>query len=328
MNIKKLTRSIIFSVICLAVIFVVNFFLPRLMPGDPLGHLIGSDDASAMSPEQYEEYYHMLGLDKSLGEQFADYTKNIFSGKLGYSIHYGRDVADVINEKIPRTLQIALPAWIISAVIALVLGTVAGYKKSRPFERITTSAMVTIDTVPTFLMAMLVLIVFAYELRLLPFGSLNSVVVPDNGFMAFLDRLKHLILPVLTMVLVSTPKKYILMRSVTAKAVDEKYIVYAKARGLKNCTVLFGHIFPNVGQPFISMLGTSFGKILSGAIVVEMIFSIDGMGMLVSRAISDMDYPVLQAALMVIAVSVILSNLISDMMCVLIDPKQKQAEGV
>ena len=323
---KRLTRSIIFSIVALAVIFVVNFFLPRLMPGDPLSFLIGAEEG--ISQEEYDRYYHEMGLDKSLGEQFADYVDNLFHGRLGYSYHHGRDVGEVLRQKIPRTLQIAFPAWLISALIALMLGAYAGYKRRKGFDRITSGAMVIFDTVPTFLMAMLLLIVFAYELNLLPFGSLNSAVTPDNAFLAFADRLKHLILPVLTIVLVSTPKKYLLMRSAAAKAVDEKYIVYARARGLSTPVIVFKHVFPNVGQPFISMLGTGFGKILAGSIVVEMIFSIDGMGMLVSRAITDMDYPVLQASLMLIALSVIISNLIADIICVLISPKQAQTEGV
>jgi len=298
------------------------------MPGDPLGHLIGADENTTISKEQYDEYYVRLGLDKSMGEQFLDYVDDVFHGRLGYSIHYGRDVGDVIGEKIPRTLQIALPAWIISALLAFWLGTLAGYKRHKPFDGIMTGAMVTADTVPTFLMAMVLLIVFAYELKLLPLGSLNSPIIPDNPLGAFADRLQHLILPVATIVLASTPKKYIMMRNVTAKAVDEKYIVYARARGLSQSAVLCRHVFPNVGQPFISMLGTSFGKILSGSIVVEMIFSIDGMGMLVNRAIGDMDYPMLQASLMIIAFSVVISNLIADIICLLIDPKQRLREDV
>lgn len=323
---KKLTRSIAFSIVALTLILLVNFFLPRLMPGDPLAFLIGSDEG--ISEEEYNEYYHAMGLDKPIGEQFADYLDNLFHGRLGYSYHHGRDVGEVLKEKLPRTLLIAFPAWIISALIALLLGIYAGYRRRGLFDRLTSGAMVVADTAPTFLMAMLLLIVFAYELNWLPFGALNSAIAPEGALSAFADRLRHLVLPVLTIVLASTPKKYLLMRSAAAKAADEKYIVYARARGLSTPAVLFRHVFPNVGQPFIAMLGTGFGKILSGSIVVEMIFSIDGMGMLVSRAITDMDYPVLQAAFMIIALSVIASNLIADLICLLIGPRQGGAESL
>lgn len=325
MSAKKLARSIIFSAVALAAIVIVNFFLPRLMPGDPLAFLIGADD-SAISAEEYDEYYSEMGLDKPLSEQFADYLGNLFQGRLGYSFHHGRDVGEILGDKLSRTLQIAFPAWIISAIIALLLGMLAGYKRHKIFDGITSSAMVVLDTVPTFLMAMLLLIIFAYGLGWFPFGALNSTVVPANAFLAFLDRLKHLVLPILAIVLASTPKKYLLMRNVTAKAVNEKYIVYARAKGLSTTTVLFRHIFPNVGQPFISMLGTSFGKILAGSIVVEAIFSIDGMGLLVSRAINDLDYPMLQGALLVISAAVIASNLFSDIICMLIGGRRGEED--
>lgn len=292
------------------------------MPGDPVMNLIGVEDRE-FTQEEYDYYYHAMGLDKSLGEQFGDYIAGIFKGELGFSYHLGRDVGEVIREKIPRTLQIAFPAWILSAVIAYLLGTLAGSKRGKLGDTMLTGSLVVVDTVPTFLMAMLMLIVFAYELNILPLGSLNSVIIPSNPFLAFLDRLKHLILPVLTLVLVSTPSKYLMMRNTAAKAMDEKYVVYARARGLKMSNIRGRHIFTNVGQPFITMLGASFGGMLSGSIIIELIFSIDGMGLLVNQAINNNDYTVLQAALFYIAVSVILANFIADVICTLIDPRQR-----
>lgn len=319
---KKLINSLIFSIVCLAAIFIVNFFLPRLMPGDPLTFLMGADE-SEFTQEDYDYYYHEMGLDKPLSQQFADYVKGLFKGELGYSYHYGKDVGGVIAQKIPRTLQIAFPAWIISALLAYFLGTHAGFKRGSVGDGLLTGGMVLIDTVPTFLVGILLLIIFAFELKALPFGSLNSVIVPSDPFAAFLDRLEHLVLPVLTIVLVSTPKKYLLIRNAAASAMDEKYIVYARARGVKGIGIRTRHMFCNIGQPFISMLGTSFGQILAGSIVVEMIFSIDGMGMLTNRAIMEMDYPMLQATLLIVALSVIIAHFITDVICVLITPRAK-----
>lgn len=320
---KKLTYSVIFSVISLIAIIVFNFFLPRLMPGDPLGFLMGGDDA-ALSAEEYAYYFHQMGLDKPVIVQFFNYLGELFSGKLGYSYVQGRDVSAVIFEKIPRTLQIAIPAWIITAVLALVFGMNAGYKKGRALDSSITLTMVIIDTVPTFLMAMLIIIIFSYEANLFPLGSLNSINPPENGFLFFMDRLWHLTLPILTIVIVSLPKKYILMRNLTAQTVNEKYVLYARARGVSHGSLLYRHVFPNIGQPFISMLGTSFGRTVSGSVIVELIFSIDGMGMLVNNAISALDFPMLRAALLIISAFIIISQLISDIICYLITPKQRE----
>lgn len=319
---KKLLTSLIFSIICLVAIFVVNFFLPRLMPGDPLAFLMGAEDAE-FTQEDYDYYYHEMGLDQPLSKQFGNYIKDLFHGNLGYSYHYGKDVSKVIAQKIPRTLQVVLPAWIISAVLAYFLGTYAGYKKGTLIDSTVTGGMVVLDTMPSFLVGILLLIIFAYQLKLLPFGNLSSTIPPESSGLKIADRIEHLVLPVLSIVLISTPNKYMLMRNTTAKAMGENYIVYAQSRGLSGSKIRIKHIFCNIGQPFISMLGTSFGHILSGSIVIEKIFSIDGMGMLTNTAIMDMDYPMLQATLMIIAVCVIISHFVTDIICALITPRAK-----
>lgn len=319
---KKLTYSIAFSIISLFAVIIFNFFLPRLMPGDPLGFLMGGDD-SALSREDYAYYYHEMGLDKPLIEQFSDYLANLFTGRLGYSYVQGRDVGEVIAEKIPRTLQVALPAWLITAILALILGMKAGSKRGGALDSSLTVGMVITDTVPTFLMAMLVLIVFSYEADLFPLGSLNSVAAPNGGIIFFFDRLWHLTLPVFTLVVVSLPKKYLLMRNLTAQSMREKYVLYAEARGVGKNRLLFFHVFPNICQPFIAMLGSSLGKTISGSVIVELIFSIDGMGMLVNDAVASLDYPTLAASLFVITVCIIFSQLISDILCYYVTPKRE-----
>lgn len=316
---KRICKSLIFSLLALAAIFIVNFFLPRLIPGDPLQHLTGADD-KAITQEQYDQLYHDMGLDKPLGEQFASYIKGTFNGELGFSYHHGKDAADIIREKIPRTLQVALPAWLISAFLAYVLGLRAGFKK----RSLLSGGMVILDAVPSFLIAILLLIVFSFKLELLPFGALNSTIPPSTAGGRLLDRILHLILPVLTLVLATTPKKFLLMRNTAASAADLPYVAYAKSKGLRPGRIRRMHIFPNVSAPFISMLGTSFGHMIAGSIIVEKIFSIDGIGMLVNRAIADLDYPVLQASLLIIAVSVIVSNFIADVICALCDPRQRR----
>lgn len=316
--IKNILRRVIFSLISLAMIVVVNFFLPRLMPGDPVYSLIGADE-EYITQEQYDFYYHKLGLDKPLTEQFGEYLKTLFSGSFGYTYHYQKEVSEVIREKIPATMQLALPSIVISALLALLLGLKAGYKKNKLFDNVVTTGAVAVNAVPTFLMAMLLLVLCAYKWRILPYGGLNSIVTPADPFLAFLDRIKHLILPVTTLVLVSTPSKYLMMRNTTIS--DEKYVLYAKARGVSDFSVKLKHIFRNICQPFIVLVGMSFGKMLSGSIVVEIIFSIDGMGMLINQAIINRDFAILQGCLFLIAIMVIFANLVTDFVCVLADPR-------
>ncbi len=317
---KKIGKSLIFSIIALVAIFVVNFFLPRLMPGDPLANLVGADE-KAITQQEYDALYHEMGLDLPLGKQFANYVSDLFKGEWGYSYHQGKDVGGVIFEKIPRTLQITLPAWILSAVLACWLGLVAGNAKSRIKDIGITGGMMLADAIPTFLLAILFLILFAFEWHVLPSGGLNSPFAKNT----FADRLLHLVLPVATLTIVSTPKKYLLVRNQSANIQDEPYMTYARAKGLNNARLESVHAFPNISSAFISMLGTSFGHMIAGSIIIEKVFSIDGVGMLVNRAISDKDFPMLQGALLVIALSVIVSNFIADAIAVLSDPRQRRA---
>lgn len=317
---KKIGKSLIFSIIALVAIFVVNFFLPRLMPGDPLANLVGADE-KAITQQEYDALYHEMGLDLPLGKQFANYVSDLFKGEWGYSYHQGKDVGGVIFEKIPRTLQITLPAWILSAVLACWLGLVAGNAKSRVKDIGITGGMMLADAIPTFLLAILFLILFAFEWQVLPSGGLNSPFAKNT----FADRLLHLVLPVATLTIVSTPKKYLLVRNQSANIQDEPYMTYARSKGLNNARLESVHAFPNISSAFISMLGTSFGHMIAGSIIIEKVFSIDGVGMLVNRAISDKDFPMLQGALLVIALSVIVSNFIADAIAVLSDPRQRRA---
>lgn len=317
---KKIGKSLIFSIIALVAIFVVNFFLPRLMPGDSLANLVGADE-KAITQQEYDALYHEMGLDLPLGKQFANYVSDLFKGEWGYSYHQGKDVGGVIFEKIPRTLQITLPAWILSAVLACWLGLIAGNAKSRVKDIGITGGMMLADAIPTFLLAILFLILFAFEWQVLPSGGLNSPFAKNT----FADRLLHLVLPVATLTIVSTPKKYLLVRNQSANIQDEPYMTYARAKGLNNARLESVHAFPNISSAFISMLGTSFGHMIAGSIIIEKVFSIDGVGMLVNRAISDKDFPMLQGALLVIALSVIVSNFIADAIAVLSDPRQRRA---
>ncbi len=317
---KRITKTLIFSIVALAALLAVNFFLPRLMPGDPLANLVGADETT-LSQEQYDELYHEAGLDLPLGKQFANYLSGLFKGDLGYSYHRGGDVGAIILEKIPRTLQITLPAWILSALLAFWLGLVAGGRKSSLLDAGISGGMMILDSVPTFLFAIVLLILFAFEWKILPSGGLNSPFAQN----LFGDRLLHLILPVATLTFVSVPKKFLLVRNQSANVQDTQYMTYARAKGLSEVRLNTAHVFPNISGAFISMLGTSFGHMIAGSIVIEKVFSVDGVGMLVNRAIFDKDFPMLQGTLLVLAISVIVSNFIADVICALCDPRQRKA---
>ena len=313
-------KRILTSLICLFLIILFNFALPRLMPGDTVLMLVGMDEDS-VGEEQYEYYAEKTGANRPVYEQFWDYLKVIFTGDLGYSYHHNAPITELIAKRLPNTLQIALPAVLLSALIAMVLGCFMGMKKGSPLERGVTVVQIIVDAVPGFLLGLLLLIAFAFQLKLLPMGSLNSIRVPDEPLLAFWDRVKHLILPVMTIVIGAVPAKYLMVCNTVAMQRNEKYVLYARAKGLSDTRIVFQHIFPNICQPFLTMVGMNMGFVVSGSLVIETIFSIKGMGSLMAQAISARDYPVLQGCLFVSALVIVAANLLTDILCVMLDPK-------
>ena len=171
------------------------------------------------------------------------------------------------------------------------------------------------------LLALLLLALFAFRLGWLPMGALNSLRVPEGG--ALRDRIWHLILPVGTLVLGSVPPKYLMLCSTVARQREEKYVLYARSRGMGEAKIAFTQILPNICQPFLTMVGMNMGFLLSGSLVIENIFSIKGMGSLMMQAVTARDYPVLQGCLFVSALMVVLFHLLTDLLCLLLDPKAR-----
>lgn len=313
-------KKIVTSVICLAVILVFNFALPRLMPGDTVLMLVGMDEG-VVSADEYAFYAEKTGANKPLLQQFGEYLLGVFRGDLGYSYHHKAEVSQLILRRLPATLQLALPAVILSSLIALALGCLMGMKKGRPEENAVTGMQIALDAVPSFLLALLLLALFAFRLGWLPMGALNSLRVPEGG--ALRDRIWHLILPVGTLVLGSVPPKYLMLCSTVARQREEKYVLYARSRGMGEAKIAFTQILSNICQPFLTMVGMNMGFLLSGSLVIENIFSIKGMGSLMMQAVTARDYPVLQGCLFVSALMVVLFHLLTDLLCLLLDPKAR-----
>jgi peptide/nickel transport system permease protein len=225
--------------------------------------------------------------------------------------------------RIPNTLQLAIPSIFLAAFLGMILGCTMGYTNNHRLDKGVTTAFIILNAIPSFLLAMIIVTCFAFKLRLFPLGGLNSIIVPANPFLAFVDRIRHLVLPVITIVLLSTPPKYMMVRNTVKNAVKEKYVLYAKARGLSSFRIKFVHIFKNVCPPFITLVGLNLAFIISGSMITEIIFSINGMGELLYEAAIYRDFPTLQGCFFIISIIVICANVLTDITCVMIDPKQR-----
>lgn len=322
---KKHVKNIAVALVCFLVVVVLNFALPRLLPGDPIAYLTGMAEED-MTPAQYAWYEEALHLNESLPVQFGYYIKSLLDGTLGYSYKKEAVVSALISERIGYTLQITLPSVVLSTVIGLVWGLHCGYKKDSLMDKLSVSGLIVLNGVPAFLLGLVLVIVFAFQNRWFPYAGLNDPDAVKGTFAYFIDRLHHLCLPVLTLTVSALPSRFLLMRNTARKIAEEKYVLYAKTRGLSDRKIQFGYMLKNIAQPFITMVGMSVSLCIGGSLVVENIFSIRGMGKLLSEAVYTLDYPLMQGILFVTTGIMVLSIVLTDIACILIDPKVRLGE--
>ena len=317
---KKYLRSILTALVCFLIVLALNFLLPRLLPGDPIAYLTGYSEEE-MTPAQIEAYADALHLNDSLPRQFLYYLASLLDGTLGYSYKKDAVVSALIRDRLGVTLQISLPAVLLSTVLGLVWGLSCGAKKDSVFDRLSSGAMIVLNAIPAFVLGLGFIIVFCFRNRWFPYTGLNSSdAVPGTGAY-FLDRLHHLFLPVLTLTLSVLPSRFLLMRSTARQAADEKYVLYARERGLSPRRIRYAYILPNLVQPFLTMVGMSVSLCVGGSLVVENIFSVSGMGKLLTDAVYSLDYPLMQGILFVTTLMMVLSVIVTDILCIVIDPK-------
>ncbi|WP_371366805.1 ABC transporter permease [Sporomusa rhizae] len=303
----------------LFVVLSINFALPRLMPGDPVITLLGQD-VTVVTNSNLAELRSKYGLDKSLGYQYAAYWQNLFQGELGYSSHYRQPVTETIKDHLSWTLALLMPVIAFSTLLATILGTFAGWKAGSKLDYTLTLGSLLTYSLPQFLIGMLLLKVFAFELRLFPLGGLGSG-SSDSALTNFLDTVWHLTLPVLALTISATAPKLLVMRNSAAKEQQQDYITYATAKGLSTCRILSVHLLRNACLPLLSLLALNIGFIVSGALVVEIVFSISGMGTLIYEAAIYRDYPLLQGCFLILTVFVVCINTLADFLYRIIDPR-------
>lgn len=317
---KKYMKNVLLALLCFLIVLMLNFFLPRLLPGNPVAYLTGFSEED-MTPAQVSYYRQALHLDQSAVVQFGYYLQSLLDGTLGYSYKKEAAVSMLIGQRLGYTLQITLPAVTISTLIGLLWGLSSGYKKDSVFDKLSTATHIVINTMPTFLIALVLMILFCFRYKWFPYAGLNCAEALKGTATYVWDRIRHLILPVLTLVIAVTPSRYLLMRNTVGQITEEKYILYAKERGLSDQKIKFDYILKNIAQPFITMVGMSVGTCIGGTLVIENIFSIDGMGGLLSEAVYSLDYPLMQGILFVTTAIMTCSIILTDIICILIDPK-------
>ncbi|MDA0333649.1 MAG: ABC transporter permease [bacterium] len=299
-----------------ALLLLLNFLLPRCMPGDPLVHLLGIEDFVRF-PEMVAEVRARYGLDQSQAMQFALYVRNLIAGDLGYSFHFGVPVADLVTRRLAWTLVLVVPALGIGGLLAGALGAVAGWHSGAPAERWLTFGVLSLHSVPQYGLAMLALFVVAFHLDAAPLSGLST----ERGL---IDVLRHALLPILVLGLSSAAHLYLIMRNSVADLRPRPFVTAARGRGLSSSALLWRHVLPNALLPFLALFALGLGFSVGGALMVEVVFSWPGMGTLILSAVDNRDYPLLQGCFLLITICVLAANWLNDILAGIIDPRLRR----
>jgi peptide/nickel transport system permease protein len=323
---KYLIKKTGWYLVTLLLAVLLNFILPRLMPGNPVASMValvteGLTDAQAVK-RIYEAYMAEFGLDKPVWQQFVIYLGNLFQGKLGVSfVQYPRQVSDIIAGAVPWTLRLQLPAIFTGWILGNSLGALAAYRKGI-FDRVFFPFFLFVAAIPAFGLAIINVYFLANQLQLFP-GRLGYAfdMLPDWSNPRFLlSMLNHYRLPFLTMVMAAIGGQSLGMREMSIYELNADYVKYSRFMGIKDSKIVW-YVFRNAMLPQITGLALSLGTMIGGNLVAEIVFSYPGIGTTLFTAISSQDFPVISACTLMITILVLAANFFVDILCGIIDPR-------
>ncbi len=304
----------------LFIIVTLNFLLPRLMPGDPVMNIVG-EEAYYGSEETLDALRADLGLDQALHVQYGRYMAGLATGDWGYSYLYLRPVQESITLHLGWTLTLVLPSVILAALLAALLGGIAAWRRGSRTDIGLSSAHLLVYSMPHYWLAMLTLLIFSFHLGWFPLGRATSG--GTSGLPYLLDVGWHMLLPLLVITAFKAAYDFLIVRNSVVSILGEDYVLMAQAKGLSGMAVLFRHALRNSLAPLVTVTAIQFGMVLSGALLVEVVFSWPGMGTLIYDAIGARDYPLLQSAFLIIAICVLIANFIADLLYPQLDPRTR-----
>ncbi len=306
----------------LCFVLVVNFFLFRVLPGDP-ARTLGRN--RFRTEEALERFRSQYGLDQPLAQQFLTFVKNTFSGELGISLRYRVPVSELILDRMWPTLLLVGTSTVLATVIGIYLGMVSAWNRGRPVDRVSTTSTLTLYSMPEWWLGLLLIAALAVGVGpvpgMFPTGGLHSVDAEPGTIGYALDAAWHLTLPVITLTLAYLADYALIMRSSLLDEIGEDYLTTARAKGLRDILVRRRHAVPNAMLPTTTLVALNIGFIVSGAITVETVFSIPGLGLLATEALSIPDYWVLQGTFLVASAAVIFANLAANLLYGVLDPR-------
>lgn len=310
---KYIIQRVLSLIPILLVVAVVVFLLIHLTPGDPASVILG-DEAS---PENVAALREQLGLNLPLHQQFLSWFGGVLRGDLGDSIFMGMSVSEAFFSRVPPTLSLAILAQIFAVAIALFMGIMAARKRGTLADQAVMGISLLGISVPSFLLGLFLILIFAVEFRWLPVAGYRPL---SNGLW---DHLRYLLLPAIALGAMQAALIARMTRSSLIEILSEPYIKTARAKGVQEKKVVYKHALKNAFIPILTVIGETFGTLITGAAVIETVFNIPGIGQLIINSIERRDFAIIQGSILMITITYVLLNLLIDLLYGLLDPRIK-----
>lgn len=315
---KPLINRVLTSLLVLFLLITFVFVLIRLAPGDPSQKFL----SPKLSPELSAQVQKSFGLDKPIYIQYFAFVSKILTGDFGVSYNYRQPVLSVIKDYFLFTLIFASISLAIQLFIALLLAKASFKNQGKVIDKFLSGLSVIIYSIPSFVVALVLIYIFAVKLNLLPTSGIGTIYSDENNFLENVkDRITHLLLPLITLSIAGIVVFYKYLRDNLVSTSNQTFITNLRASGYSEKIIYSKHLLPNAIQPLISIVGIEFGLLLGGALITEVIFALPGMGRLTLQAILNRDFPLVIGCTLIAGIMIIVTNLVADLIKIKTDKR-------
>ncbi len=326
---KYIAKRLLYVVFVFFIVSIIMFIVHKFTPGDPI--MLALQDqmqSGGLKAEQFHEYYErqykMMGFDKPLPVQYARWIGRLLKGDLGYSLSFHRPVKEIVAPHLVNTIKLNVWSTLIVFLITIPLGVASAVKKGSVFDQTVQIVTIIGYSLPTFIFAILFIFLFAVTLQWFPVSGMETAgiqLTDASGLEIWLDRLKHMALPIITLTFISLGGLTRYVRTTMIEALSEDYIRTARAKGLREKTVIYSHAFRNALIPFITVLTGWIIGLFAGSIITETMYNYSGIGKLLYDALRRLDYDVVMSMNMIYVLMALAGNLIMDILYAVADPR-------
>jgi len=315
---KYIVKKLLIAVLTVFLVLTLNFVLMHAAPGDPVTILLGKNN---QNPTLKAELMAKFGLDQPVFVQWVRYFTQLLKGDMGHSIIFSRPVTELIGEKLLPTFILVIPGSLIGMFIGTAMGIGAARREGKGLDAVYSTGAYFLNAMPSFWLALMLIIIFSVRLGWFPAAGMVDVRAGNTGMAYYLDVLKHMALPLFTLVLLDIPYYFRVAKSAVIQVNNEDYIMTYRAAGMDEKKIFRKYVFKNAILPIVTVFGITVAYLITGVAFVEIVFAWPGTGRVMLQAITQRDYPVLMGVYLIMSITVCVAMILVDVVYALLDPR-------